>query len=175
MDYDDVSRGIPGATAAWTGGGTAAAGPATLDLPPPQDLPAELSLTEAEADSLRDALAALLRALEDSDPQQRIVLIRILMQDIGPSRGTAIEPKATSIPASRDEVADFDRYFGVRRIQGDAPARALFRGLLQTAAGVLELAERSMDLPPAQIERQIAGFAAYARLLGRVCGLGALR
>jgi len=175
MDHDDFPRGTPGATASWTDGGAAAAGPVTLDLPPPQDLPTDLSLADAEAETLRNALDTFLRALEESDAQRRIVLIRILMQEIGPLRGTAFEPTVTSIPASRDEVADFDRYFGVRRIRPDAPARALFHGLLQTAAGVLELAARSAELPPAQIERQVAGFAAYARLLGRVCGLGALR
>ncbi|MDO5611882.1 MAG: hypothetical protein Q4G14_01405 [Paracoccus sp. (in: a-proteobacteria)] len=140
--------------------------PATLDLLLPGDLPAQIIPDAAEAALIGQVLAEFLAALEQ--PATRGATCRALLARLGDDAIPA-RVGATLIPARTAEVEDFDRYFNVRRIASDAPGTALLRGLLQGAAGVFALTEVA-DLPPAQIARQVAGFAAHARLLGRLCG-----
>lgn len=141
--------------------------PATLDLLLPGDLPAGIAPDPAEAALLTQVLGDFLGLLDL--PAGRAARCRGLLAHLGDSART-VAVGDTTIPAKTAEVEDFDRYFNVRRIASPAPGVALLRGLLQGAAGAFALAENAA-LPPALIDRQVAGFAAHARLLGRVCGL----
>ncbi|MFV0474022.1 MAG: hypothetical protein ACK5MQ_07405 [Pikeienuella sp.] len=152
----------------------AAKTPSRLDLPPPQDLPAELVLAPEDIGPVRAILTEFLAALADEDAARRPARIRALLVTIGPGDARVVETEATTIPAGKGEVEDFDRYFGVRRIEEDQGALALLRGMLQVSAAVLDLAARGPDLPQEALSLQVAGFAAYARLLARLCGLGKL-
>lgn len=144
---------------------------AMLGLILPNDLPAELDLDAAETQWLRDRLAEFLAAL--ADPRDRVLRLRALLDASADDGAGPAGFDATTIPAAKAEVEDFDRYFQVRRIRSDRPARALLHGLLQTAHGVLALAGRA-DLPPELIERQVRGFSTHARVLGRICSAGPL-
>ena len=146
----------------------APAGPATLDLIRPAELPAEIALSPAEAARMQELLTRLLAAL--AAPEGRAAALRALLAAL-PAEGRPATIGPTGIPAPEAEVAVFDRYFHVRRVEGGPVAFVLLRGLVQTAAAVLSLAERGPDLPAEPMARQVAGFAASARLLGRVCGL----
>lgn len=143
-----------------------AARPAMLDLLLPHDLPAEAAPAPQEAARIAATLRGFLAALEQ--PQARAARCRALLEQLGEGRVAPAGVGTTRIPAKTAEVEDFDRYFHVRRIACDAPVLPLLRGLLQTAAAVFALAERG-GLPPAQIGRLVAGFAAHARLLARLC------
>jgi hypothetical protein len=147
--------------------------PGTLDLMPPLDLPAELTLASDEAEALRTALTEFLHALDDPDMDRRLARVRALLADAGDG-GETCRIRRTAIPAGKADVETFDGYFSVRRIGGDLPARSLLRGLLRTSAEVLSLAARGPGLPRASVKMQLKGFASYARLLGRVCGIGGL-
>lgn len=155
----------------------AAARPATLDLPSPLTLPAALAPTPAEAARVAAALAALLAALDDPDPQARAtrsLAAADALDDGAEAPSLAVGP--TGAPVDPAEIEDFDRYFDVRRVEDPAPALALSRALTRTAAAVLALAARAGDrLPAGALAAQIAGFAAHARLLARVCGIEAPR
>lgn len=142
--------------------------PATLDLLLPADLPTRVAPSAAEA-ALSAAILRDFLALLDA-PAGRAARCRVLLARLGDGRATVAGVGVTLIPAKTAEVEDFDRYFNVRRIATDTPGLALLRGLLQGAAGVFALAENAA-LPPAQVTRQVAGFAAYAGLLGRMSGL----
>lgn len=142
--------------------------PATLDLLLPGDLPARITPDAAQAALIGQVLGEFLAALDR--PAARAAICRALLARLADDAIPACVGD-TLIPAKTAEVEDFDRYFNVRRIASDAPGMALLRGLLQGAAGVFALAENA-DLPPAQIARQVAGFAAHARLLGRLCETG---
>ncbi len=146
--------------------GAQAARPATLDLLLPGDLPAQITPDAAQAALIGQVLRDFLAALDH--PLGRAATCRSLLAQLG-DQATPARVGATLIPAKTAEVEDFDRYFNVRRITSDAPGVALLRGLLQGAAGVFALADMA-PLPPAQMVRQVAGFAAHARLLGRICG-----
>lgn len=160
MLSDDLSRDQTGLQAGR---------PATLDLLRPQDLPPEILPDPEDAQILRETLAEFLDAL--ATPEHRALRVRALLLGLGSGAGQTAGIEATGIPAKRDEVEDFDRYFGVRRVAADAPAMALLRGMLQTACAVLALIDRAPDLPQEPVARQIEGFDHYARLLGRICGV----
>ena len=150
------------------------AGIATLDLILPQDLPAELWPGPAEAAALGAGLRALLDALALDAPQARAeALGRLLPGHAPPPSAPAVI--ATGIPAGPAEVEDFDRYFHVRRIAAEDPARALLAALIRGAASAASLAARTPDLPADLVAHQNAGFAAQARLIARVCGIEDLR
>lgn len=138
----------------------------TLDLLLPHDLPAEAAPAPYEAARIAATLRAFLATLDR--PQARAAQCRALLESLGAIPVTSATAGVTQIPAKTAEVEDFDRYFHVRRVACDAPALPLLRGLLQTASSVFDLADRA-DLPPAQIDRLVTGFAAYARLLARLC------
>lgn len=148
-----------------------ALGRVTLDLPPPDRLPVDLVLDAAQSASLGDALAAFLAILDDADLARRAGRVSALLTDFGSGEGVPAEIEKTGIPAGHDEVEDFDRFFGVRRVGDEDIAAALARGLFRTAASVLSLASRGPSLSAADMALQTRGFAAQARLLGRVFGL----
>lgn len=139
---------------------------ATLDLLLPHDLPAGIARDPQQAAHIAETLRAFLALLDR--PKARAAECRTLLASLREGRIAPAETGATQIPAKTAEVADFDHYFHIRRISSDAPALPLLRGLLQTASGVLALAD-SADLPSAQINRLVIGFTAYARLLARLC------
>lgn len=143
-----------------------------LALLPPTDLPSEIRLDGSESDAMRGLLHAFLSALDATEPAQRVAWIGALLAGLDQTFGTRAMQSADG-PTGSAEVADFDGYFNVRRICGGPPAFALAHGMLQTAQAVL--APRGPDLPEAQLRIQIDGFASYARLLARICGLGELR
>lgn len=132
----------------------------------PGDLPATVSPDAAQAALIGQVLGDFLAALDR--PTARAATCRMLLARLA-DHATLASVGDTLIPAKTAEVEDFDRYFNVRRIHSDSPGVALLRGLLQGAAGVFALAENAA-LPPAQMTRQVAGFAAHARLLARMTG-----
>ncbi len=124
-----------------------------------------------EAARLRTILDAFLAALEDTDPAVRAGRVSAALQDLGPGEAQTAAVGYTGIPENDDAVADFDDYFGVRRVAGADAAGALLRSLMQGASAVLALCARTRSLPEADVAAQIDGFAAQARLLARIYGL----
>ena len=148
---------------------------ARLGLPLPDMLPVEVRLGEAERAVLREALTALLRALELSDHAESLKQLDALFARLG--EGSCEEPARigeTGIPAGAAQVDDFDSYFRVSRIASPQPALVLVRGLVQTARAVTSLFARAPDLPEARMRQQIAGFITYAHVLARTFDLGEL-
>ncbi|SFH83843.1 hypothetical protein [Albimonas pacifica] len=152
----------------------AAALPAPLELPSPLDLPAEIALPPDAAARMRARLGEALAALADPDPAARLDRLTALRAELGEGGAPTAPARRTAIPAGPEDVEDFDRYFRVRRIESEAPAEEMLRGLVHVAAAVSSLALRGPDLPPEALAAQVAGFAAHARALGRVCGLETL-
>ncbi|WP_050526987.1 hypothetical protein [Pseudorhodobacter aquimaris] len=143
-----------------------------LQLMLPTDLPARITLDPQGREMMRDALARFLDALQGRDPAAGIAEIRHEL-----ATGTPFEIATVGcvgIPARAAEVNDFDTYFNVRRIAPDHPAQALLVGLLHTSAAAFDLAARDTRMPRALLAHQAKGFAAYARLLGRICGIDGL-
>lgn len=142
-----------------------------LGLMAPLDLPTEIALAPAEACALQDTLAAFLAALALADPARRAAAVTALAAACAVPKASPAPVETTGTPVKPPEVADFDGYFNVRRVAGPDRAALLLAGLLATASAVLSLAVRAPHLSQAALARQIAGFAAYARLLGRICDL----
>lgn len=145
-----------------------------LHMMPPGALPAEITLRPTEAQAMRTTLIAFLAALEVDDPHSRAKAVRDVQRQTPPVPNRAAPPEPSRIPASRDDVVDFDTYFHVARVTAETPAATLLAGLLLCAADVTALAARGPDLPGGHVATQIAGFRTYAHLLARVCGLGIL-
>lgn len=143
----------------------------TLALLLPNELPAEILLSPSDKRHMCRVLRGFLSALRLPDPHVRATALNDLLHQTPAPMGVGAVVGGTGIPTKADEVEDFDRYFNVTRTTGEDPAAVLLRGLLQTAASVLGLVARASCLPSAQVDQQVAGFAAYAHLLGRLCGL----
>lgn len=157
-------------------GGFACARPAALDLAAPVALPVALALVPEEAERLRGILAGFLDALAEGRASQRAERVAGLLAALGPGPAGTVEIVRTGLAEGPEEIADFDRYFGVRRAPGGETGAGLLRGLLQAATAALLLAARpGAAFAEADLARQVAGFAAHARLIGRICGLEGLR
>lgn len=157
-------------------GGFAGARPAALDLAAPVALPVALTLVPETAERLGGILAGFLGALAEEEAARRAERVAGLLAALGPSPAGTIEIARTGLAEGPDDIADFDRYFGVRRVADGETGEGLLRGLLQAATAALLLAARpGAAFAEADLARQIAGFAAHARLIGRICGLEGLR
>lgn len=143
-----------------------------LQLMLPTDLPVRITLDPQGREAMRDALAGFLTALQSRDPATGIARILQGVAAGHPPKAAAVG--AVGIPAQVTEVKDFDAYFNVHRIAPDHPAHTLLQGLLQTSAAAFDLAARDTRMPRALLVHQAKGFAAYARLLGRICGIDGL-
>lgn len=146
----------------------------SLDLIAPMDLPTDLRLAAMDAARLRPIISGFLSALDDADPVRRAHRVAGILDDLGPGETQVAAVGYTGIPESQDGVADFDDYFGVRRVADVDVAGALTRSLLQCAAAVLALCVRGSSLSETDVNGQLEGFASQAKLLGRIFGLGDL-
>ncbi|MEP2639442.1 hypothetical protein [Roseobacter sp.] len=142
-----------------------------LLLPLPGDLPAELTLSPEGRAQMTRSLDAFHAALHITDPHDRAHAVTALHRALPPVQTQTAHVDDTKIPAKPHEVVDFDRCFNVARVASNAPAQLLLRGLLHTAAAILDLAAQAPDLPPDRVAQQTDGFAAYADLLARICQL----
>ncbi|QCO55743.1 hypothetical protein EOK75_08310 [Pseudorhodobacter turbinis] len=147
-------------------------GSGALHLLLPTNLPTEITLTPEDRVAMRDAVTRFLTVLQSQDPAAGIAEI---LQGLATGKPyKAVPVGSVGIPAQVSEVEDFDAYFNVRRIAPEHPAHALLVGLLQTSAAAFALAARDTRMPRDLLGHQAKGFAAYARLLGRICGIDGL-
>ncbi|MEM8570012.1 MAG: hypothetical protein AAGG56_03790 [Pseudomonadota bacterium] len=140
----------------------------TLDLLLPTKLQVDLILAPSERTCLQGLLERFVASLQIEPPRERIRAIRSLVESVKPAMQEARTSRRTEIPASADEVEDFDMYFQVRRVESEDAAWVLVKGLFQTTVGVLSLVERAPRLSKDELDQQIAGFIAYANLLLRM-------
>jgi len=143
-----------------------------LDLILPTNLPTTIALNPQEAETMRALLERFLAALNGSNPVADICALLHVLQNNQAAETAGFS--AVKISARKHEVEDFDRYFNVRRVNPAQPAAVMLLGLVQTAAAVLDLAGRSPQMSHKLIAHQVNGFAAHARLIGRICGIGDL-
>lgn len=139
-----------------------------LDLLVPDALPTHFVPNPADRAVLQHTLCGIVKALQHHDRREGLHMLGALLSQIDVPGSMPAAVGQTGTPAKTAQVNDFDRYFRVNRIVSPDPALTLVRGLLQTATAVFDLFCRAKDLPAAEIERQTAGFLAYAHLLGRI-------
>lgn len=140
----------------------------------PADLPNAATLSGPQAEALRAALTAICHALKPEQAAHRVALLQAVAGGLGAQTHArthdTVLPPDTGIPARRAEVAAFDHYFNLRRVQTDHPVAVLLAGLVQTIIAVQRRAENMPELPSDLIASQMTGFRAYAALLTRVVG-----
>lgn len=145
-----------------------------LDLPLPDGLPAEISLSDSEKHRMHGILAGLLDALRLDHPAN-VERLDLLLADLGKASGEKPEVETTGLPLTPFQATDYDRYFRVNRQPAQEPAAAMVRSLVQTARAVTQLFARGKNLPVVAMRHQLEGFECHAHLLARTFSLEPLR
>jgi len=135
---------------------------ALLPLPSPWALGAGLHAHDGFAAALAEVAATLLAA-----PAEAAARLWALERSFAEPPALAL-PADTGTPLSRDEVADFDRRFGVRRC-AETGAATLLHGLVTALRRFMQLCAARPALHR-RAAPQRDGFAAHIALLARCAG-----
>ncbi len=145
-----------------------------LQLLTPQDLPLKQQLSSQESPAVFAALTELEASLELDDFDAALdSVIKLLARLPEPATIESVNPLSDST-LRREEIREFDRYFGVKHIQSDSPSISLIRSLAMSYQAFLELCTTYSGLNPKHVEQQRLGFFTQVQLLRRVFAPGDL-
>ena len=142
-----------------------------LELLVPWDLPIEQQLDEFDKEQLTKILDQFLQTLEQPSPEKELIILEEILASLDTVEVTPIEISSTKSYLENWEVADYDKYFNVMRVQSSSPALSLLKGVVVAYQAFLLLHYQNKQLNSTQIKLQKQGFISYACLLIRVCDL----
>ncbi|ACB52396.1 hypothetical protein cce_3048 [Crocosphaera subtropica ATCC 51142] len=142
-----------------------------LELLVPWDLPIEQQLDEFDKEQLTKILDQFLQALEQPSPEKERIIIEQILVSLETIEVFPVEIPSTKSYLENWEVADYDKYFDVMRVQSAKPAFSLLKGVVIAYHAFLSLHYQNKQLNSTQIVLQKQGFISYACLLIRVCDL----
>lgn len=142
----------------------------TLDLLSPWALAAELPLAAEHRAPVRRALNGLLRAL-DTPPADAQAALELALAGLPDERTRPLDMRATDTPLSPEEVQDYDRYFGLRHVDSDAPGLCLVRSLLVMSRAFIALCASTDGLDGEAMAMQKDGLRCQIALIARVLAL----
>ena len=145
--------------------------PTGLDLLVPWELPASLSLSNADQAVLGEALDALEAYLGGGGSDPAAIAAFLARLPDADTRTCVV--RQTGSPLSSQEVVDYDRYFLIRRVTSATPGLAMVRSLLTTCQVFLHMCASDSGLEPEAIAAQRRGFLEHSAILRRVFRLGA--
>jgi hypothetical protein len=142
----------------------------TLDLLSPWALASDLPLAAEHRAPVRRALNGLLHALA-APPADALALIELALAGLPDERTRPLDMGATDTPLSPEEVQDYDRYFGLRHVDSDAPGLCLVRSLLVMSRAFIALCASTDGLDGEAMQVQKDGLRCQVALIARVLAL----
>ena len=142
-----------------------------LDLLVPWDIPLDSQLEPIQQEKIIKSLKILLRSLEEPSIEIALQKINLAIDYLGEISISHAEIDYTKTSLKNWEVADYDTFFKVNRVEAKEPELCLVKGLLVNCRAFFLLCQASDKLDPIQINIQKKGFAIYAYLLARNFGL----